>query len=123
MRSGTESDHLRDEWTESLARAVGTLWAGRVVRPPVELNDLFDDAMRVHMLDVAPRPEMVNAMERAWWATEDRWMLQWTDTANCRNAYERWSDAFSVAHDRLVRWLSATQDGRSDHGAADGPVS
>src|SRR5262245_790971 len=63
MRVDSDSAGLRAEWTESIARAVGTLRAGKVVAPPPELIEVFDDAMRIHILDLQPRVEFVDAME------------------------------------------------------------
>jgi hypothetical protein len=51
--------------------------------PPAELVGLFDDATRIHMLDLGPATELVDVMESAWWAAEDCWELEWVDTARC----------------------------------------
>ena len=67
-----ECSRLREQWTEAIARAVGTLSAGQVVEPPVELVELFERAMRIHILELAPAAVLVDAMEDAWWTTSAR---------------------------------------------------
>lgn len=52
MQADAEITRLREVWTESVARAVGALQAGHVVVPPTELVDLFDQAMRIHVLEL-----------------------------------------------------------------------
>jgi hypothetical protein len=65
--------------------------------------------MRIHICESAPSERMVDAMEAAWWATEDVWELAWTDTDEFRRGYERWSRTFSHAHELLQRWLDPHQ--------------
>lgn len=103
--AGTDDARMRARWTLAIARAIGTMTAVATVQSPPPLIQLFDDAMRIHVCESEPSERMVDAMEGAWWATEDAWETAWQDTDEFRRAYESWSRTFSHAHDVLLRWL------------------